>query len=96
VFFVSLHYGPFGVFSQTVSGLCADHPTMNDGQSARITLTDQRYVISSCQVPDRPTLEGGPSGLDYSDSSDRFQTIIIAVTGTTDRPPVHRSCGSCT
>jgi hypothetical protein len=75
---------------------------MNGRQSARITLTDQRSVISSCQVPDRPALVGGPSGLDFSDSSDRFQTINIAVTGTTDRPvmgrgpsAVRRSYASC-
>jgi hypothetical protein len=76
---------------------------MNGGQSARVTLTDQRSVIPSCQVPDRPALEGGPSDLDFSDSSDRFQTVDIAVTGTVNRPAighnrprVRRSCASCT
>jgi hypothetical protein len=38
---------------------------MNGGQSARITLTDQRSVIPGCQVPYRPAQEGGPSGLDF-------------------------------
>jgi hypothetical protein len=58
---------------------------MNGGQSAQITLTDQRSVIPIYQVPDRPTLVGRPSGLDFSDSSDGFQTVNIAVTGTADR-----------
>ena len=76
---------------------------MNGRQSARITLTDQRSVIPSCQVPNRPALEGGPSDLDFSDSSDRFQTVYIAVIGTADRsamgadrPRVRRSYASCT
>jgi hypothetical protein len=64
-FFESLHYGPSGVFSWTISGLCADHPTMNGGQSARIVLTDQCSDIPSWQIPDRPAQEGGPSGLDF-------------------------------
>jgi hypothetical protein len=68
---------------------------MNGGQSARITLTDQRSVIPSCHVPDRPVLEGGPSGLDFSDNSDRFQTVNIAVTGTTDRPAMGHGSSAC-
>ena len=69
---------------------------MNGGQSARVTLIDQRSVIPSCQVPDRPALEGGPSRLDFSDSSDRFQTVDIAVTGTADRPALGRGPSACT
>jgi hypothetical protein len=68
---------------------------MNGGQSARITLPDQRYVIPSCQVLDRPALEGGPSGLDFSNSSDRFQTVNIAVTSTTNRPAMGRGPSAC-
>jgi hypothetical protein len=68
---------------------------MNGGQSARITLTDQRSIFPSCQVPDRPALEGGPSGLDFSDSSDRFQMVNIAVTGTTDRLAMGRRPFAC-
>jgi hypothetical protein len=69
---------------------------MNGGQSARVTLIDQRSIIPSCQVPDRPALEGGPSRLDFSDSSDRFQTVDIVVTVTADCTRVHRSSASCT
>jgi hypothetical protein len=61
---------------------------MNGGQSARVTLIDQRSVIPSCQVPDCPALEGGPFGVDFSDISYRFQTVDIAVTGTVDRPTI--------
>ena len=86
--FETLYYGPFGVFSQTVNGPCADRPDMNGGQSTRVTLIDQRSVIPSCQVPERPALEGGLFGLDFSDSSYRFQTVDIAVTGTVDRPTI--------
>jgi hypothetical protein len=39
---------------------------------------------------------GGPSDLDFSDSSDRFQTVDIAVTSTADRPRVPKNCASCT
>jgi hypothetical protein len=92
---VSLYYGPSGFFSRTVSGACADRPAMNGGQFARITLTDQRSVISSCQVPDRPVLEGGPSGLDFSDKPDRFQMINIVVAGTADRPAMGRGPSAC-
>jgi hypothetical protein len=68
---------------------------MNGGQSARITLTNQRSIIPSYQVSDRSTLVGGPSGLNFSDSSDRFQTVNIAVTGTTDRPAMGRGPSVC-
>jgi hypothetical protein len=37
--FESLHYGPSGVFSRTVSGPCADRPAMNGVQSAQVVLT---------------------------------------------------------
>jgi hypothetical protein len=50
---VSLYYGPSKVFCQTISGPFVDHPAMNGGQSARITLTEQR---PGCQVPDRPVV----------------------------------------
>jgi hypothetical protein len=69
---------------------------MNGGQSARVTLIDQRSVIPSCQVPDRPALEGGPSRFEFSDSSYEFQMVDITVTGTADRPRVRRSSASCT
>jgi hypothetical protein len=66
--FETLYYEPSGVFSRMVSGPCVDCPAMNGGQSARITETDQSLCYSS--------LSGsGPSDLDYSNSSDRFQTI---------------------
>jgi hypothetical protein len=68
---------------------------MNGGQTTRITLTDQRSVIPSCQVPDHSALEGGPSGLDFSDSSNRFQMLNIAITGTADRPSMGRGPSSC-
>jgi hypothetical protein len=71
VFFETLYYGPSGIFSRTVSDPCAERPTMNGGQSARVTLTDQRYVIPSCQISDRLTLKGRPSGL---------LTFLIALT----------------
>ena len=52
-------------------------------------------VIQGCQVPDRPAMVGGPSDLDFSDSSDRFQTVDIAVTGTADRPAIGRGSFVC-
>jgi hypothetical protein len=56
---------------------------MNGGPSAQITETDQALCYSS--------LSGyGPSDLDFSDSSDRFQTVDIAVTGTANRPAIGR------
>jgi hypothetical protein len=61
---------------------------MNGGQSARITLTDQALCYSK--------LSGsGPSGLDFFDSSDRFQTVDIVVTGTMDRPAIGRGSSAC-
>jgi hypothetical protein len=93
--FLSLYYGSSGVFSRTVSGPGADRPVMNGGQSARITSTNQRSVIPSYQVPDRPTLVGGPSDLNFSDSSDRFRTVNIVVTGTADRPAMGRGPSVC-
>jgi hypothetical protein len=51
----------------------------------------KHFVIQVYQVPDRPSPVGGPSGLDFSDSSNRFKTVDIAVTGTTDRPAI--GCG---
>jgi hypothetical protein len=68
---------------------------MNGGSSARITLVDQRSVIPSCQVSDRLAMVGGPSGLDFYDSSDRFQTVNIAVTGMADRPSMGRGPSAC-
>jgi hypothetical protein len=38
---------------------------------------------------------GGPSGLDFSDSSDRFQTVDIVVTSTEDRPAIGRGPSAC-
>jgi hypothetical protein len=93
--FETLYYRPSGIFSRTVSGPCADRPAMNVGHSARVTLTDQRSVIPSSKAPNRLALEGGPSGLDFSDSSDRFQTVDIAVTGTTDHPTIGRGPSAC-
>jgi hypothetical protein len=43
----------------------------------------------------RPRLVDHP-GLIFFDSTDRFQTGIIVVTGTADRPHVRRICASCT
>jgi hypothetical protein len=68
---------------------------VNGGQSARVTLTDQHSVIPSCQVPDRPTLECGSSGLDFSDISDRIQTVDVAVTGTADHPAIGHGPSAC-
>jgi hypothetical protein len=48
-------------------------------------------VLFSCQVSDRTTRVGGPSGLTFSDSSDTFQTVKIVVTGTANRPA--KGCG---
>jgi hypothetical protein len=92
---VSLHYGSSEIFSRRVSGSCANRLAMNGGQFARIILTDQRSVIPSCQVSDRPALEGEPSGLDFFDSSDRFQTVNIVVTSTADRPTMGRGPSAC-
>jgi hypothetical protein len=76
---------------------------MNGGHSARITLTDQRSdrfqvvrfrTVRSWWV-DHPTLVGGPSDLDFSNSSDRFQTVNIAVTGTVDRSTMGHGPSAC-
>jgi hypothetical protein len=53
-------------------------------------------VTQVCQVSDRPALVGGPSDLDFSDSSDRFQMVDIAVTSTVDRPAIGRGPSACT
>jgi hypothetical protein len=45
----------------------------------------KHYVIQVCHVPDRPAPVVEPSDLDFSDSSDMFQTVDIAITRTTDR-----------
>ena len=52
-------------------------------------------IIQVCQVPDRPAPVGGPSNLDFSDSSDRFQTVDIAVTGMADRSTIERGPSVC-
>ena len=38
---------------------------------------------------------GGLSGPNFSDSSDRFQTVIIAVICTADRPALGRGRSAC-
>ena len=52
-------------------------------------------VTQVCQVPDRLAPVGGPSDLDFSDSSNMFQTVDIAVTGTVDRPGLGREPSVC-
>jgi hypothetical protein len=52
-------------------------------------------VVQGCQVPDRPAPVGGPSDLDFSNSSDRFQTVDIVVTGTADRPAIGHGSSAC-
>ena len=52
-------------------------------------------IIQVCQVPDRSARVGGLSDLDFSDSSDRFQTVDIAVTGTVDRLAIGRGPSTC-
>jgi hypothetical protein len=68
---------------------------MNDEQSAQITETDQALCYSSFQVSDHPAPAGGPSGLDFSDNSNRFQMVDIAVTGMVDRPAIGRGPSAC-
>jgi hypothetical protein len=53
-------------------------------------------VTQVCQVPDRSAPVGGPSDLDFFDSSDRVQTVDIAVTGTADHPALGRGPSACT
>jgi hypothetical protein len=72
-----------------------DSPAMNGGQSARITLTDQALCYSKLSGSRSSGLVGGPSGLDFFDSSDRFQTVDIAVNGTADRPVIGRGPFAC-
>jgi hypothetical protein len=55
----------------------------------------KRSVIPSCQVPDRPAPVGGPSNPDFSDSSDMFETVDIAITGTANRPAIERGPSAC-
>jgi hypothetical protein len=52
-------------------------------------------VIQVCQVPDRSAPVGGPSDLDFSDSSHRFQTVDIAITSMADRPALGRGSFAC-
>jgi hypothetical protein len=52
-------------------------------------------VTQVCQDPDRPAPVGGPSDLDFSNSSDRFQTVDIVVTSTADRPAIGRGPSAC-
>jgi hypothetical protein len=53
------------------------------------------YVTQVCQVPDRLAPVGGPSDLDFSDSSNMFQTVDITVIGTADRPAIGRGPSAC-
>jgi hypothetical protein len=57
---------------------------MIGGPSARITETDQALCYSSVSG-------SGPSNLDFSDSSDMFQMVDIAIIGTANRPAI--GCG---
>jgi hypothetical protein len=88
VCFMSLYYGLSGAFAQTTRGLRADSSAMVGRQSARVVQYSQCSSISYWQVPDR-------SGLTFSGSTDRFQTGIIAVTGTADRPAIGRRLSAC-
>ena len=60
-----------------------------------LELLTKRSVIPSCQVPDRPAPVGGPSDLDFSNSSSRFQTVDIAVIGTADRSAIGHGPSAC-
>jgi hypothetical protein len=53
-------------------------------------------VIQVCQVPNRPAPVGGPSDLDFSDSSDRVQTVNITITSAVDHPALGRGSFVCT
>jgi hypothetical protein len=87
--FGTLYYGLFGIFIWTVSGPCADRLLI-------LLRLIKLSVTQVCQVPERPASVGGPSDLDFSDNSDRFQTIDIAITGTVDRPALGRGPSACT
>jgi hypothetical protein len=50
---------------------------------------------SSCQVVDGPALKGGLSRATFSDSSDSFQTGIIAVICTADRSALGHGPSAC-
>jgi hypothetical protein len=67
---------------------------MTDRPLELLRLT-KHSVIQVCQVPDRPASVGGPSDLDFSDSSDRFQTVDIAITSTADRLALGRGSSAC-
>jgi hypothetical protein len=62
---------------------------MIGGLSARIIETDQVLGYSGVSG-------SGPSDLDFSYSSDRFQTIDIAITVTANRPALRRGLSTCT
>jgi hypothetical protein len=68
---------------------------MNVGQSTRITVTDQALYYSKLSGSRLSGLVGGPSNLDLSDSSDRFQTVDIAITSTADHPAIGRGPSVC-
>jgi hypothetical protein len=52
-------------------------------------------ITQVCQVPDRLAPVGGPSDLDFSSSSDRFQTVDIAVISTANRPTIGHGPSAC-
>jgi hypothetical protein len=60
-----------------------------------LTVLGQSPGASSCQVADGPAMVGGLSAPTFSNNSDRFQTGIIAVMRTTDRPALGRGPSAC-
>ena len=72
-----------------------DRPTMVGGQSAWDVLIASAlvfYIDRSRTV--RPRRADRP-GLTFSYSTDMFQTVFIAVTGTTDCPTMGRGLSLC-
>jgi hypothetical protein len=93
----------FWVFElQTVRGFrpdstnskVADRPAVKGGPSAHVNQLGQCSGVLSYQVSDRPGLADRPD-FTFSNNSDRFQTGIIPITCTTDRPALGHGPSTC-
>ena len=60
-----------------------------------LTALGQSSGAPSCQVADDPAMVGELSGPTFSDNSGIFQTGIITVMRTTDRPALGRGRSAC-
>jgi hypothetical protein len=73
---------------EPTDSLVADCLILKGERSARVNQLGQCSSALSCQVSDRPDLP-------FSDSTDRFQTGKLVVTGTADCPAIGRGPSAC-